>query len=202
MFDILTQFALGFIIALTGALIPGPLLMFVIAHTLKYGKAKTGFLTALGHCLVEVFIIATIILGLTALFESSMFQLIVNVVGGIALIIFGILNIIAVRRLRIKGPEPRMDHNSLIGGVFFTIFNATIPLWWATIGLTMLNQALKTTTMLGVALWVLGHWSADLSWFSFVGYSIFKGKNYVGEKMHGFIVLLCGTILISLGIFF
>lgn len=201
MFDILIQFALGFIIALTGALIPGPLLMFVIAHTLKFGKAETGFFAGLGHCLVEVFIVTSIIFGLTTFFKSSLFQLVVNVIGGIALIVFGVLNIIAARR-RQKGSEPKVYNNSLIGGIFFTVFNATIPIWWATTGLIMLNHALMTTTMLGVALWVLGHWSADLSWFGFVGYSIFKGKNYVRGGIHNFIVLLCGIILISLGIVF
>ena len=202
MLDVFIQFALGFIIALTGALIPGPLLTFVISHTLTYGKIWSGLLAGLGHCIVEAFIITSLILGLTNLFNFSLFQLVVNIIGGIALIVFGILNILTSRRWQIRNSEPKMYANSLVGGIFFTIFNATIPLWWATTGFFMLNRALMTTTMLGVAFWILGHWSADLAWFGFVGYSISKGRNYIGERVHSLIILLCGTILISLGIFF
>lgn len=202
MLDVIFQFVLGYIIALSGALIPGPLLMFVISNTINYGKAETGFLAGLGHCIVEAFIILAIIFGLTSLFEYGLFQMTVNIVGGMALIIFGILNIIATKKLQIDSIDSKLSHNSVIGGILFTVFNATIPLWWATIGLTMLNQALKTTTMLGVVLWVLGHWSADLSWFGFVGYSVSKGKNHVGEKVHSLVILICGIVLLSLGIIF
>jgi len=159
-------------------------------------------MAGLGHCIVEAFIIIAIILGLTTIFEHCLFQLVVNIVGGTALIIFGILNIITAKKLQTSNVGRRLDNNSFIGGIFFTIFYATIPLWWTTIGLTMLNQALKTTTMLGVILWVLGHWSADLSWFCFVGYSVAKGKNHIGKKTHSFIILMCGIVLISLGIVF
>lgn len=203
MFDVLLQFALGFFIALTGALIPGPLLMFVISHTLKYGKGRSGLFAGLGHCVVEGFLILFILLGLAAFFNFSVFQSVVNVVGGVALVVFGVLNVLAARGRQIIGDsESRMFANSLVGGVFFTVFNATIPLWWATTGLFMLNQALMTTTILGVAFWVLGHWSADLAWYAFVGYSVSKGRNYMSEKTYQAIMLVCGVVLVSLGGFF
>lgn len=202
MLDVIFQFVLGYVVALSGALIPGPLLTFVISGTLNHGGAETGFLAGLGHCIVEAFIILAIIFGLTSLLEQSLFQMAVNMVGGAALIVFGVLNIRATGKMQHDRVDSKLNHGSIIGGILFTVFNATIPLWWATVGLTMLNQALKTTTMLGVVLWVLGHWSADLSWFGFVGYSVFKGKNHVGKKVHSLIILTCGVVLISLGIIF
>jgi len=90
----------------------------------------------------------------------------------------------------------------LMGGVVFTVFNATIPLWWATTGLMMLNHALVTTTMLGVLFWVVGHWLADILWFGFLGYSVYRGKRYFGEETHRHIIKVCGIVMISLGLFF
>lgn len=199
MFDILTQFGIGFVIALSGALIPGPLFVFTITQTMKNSKSYTGVLAGLGHCLVEVFIIAAIILGLVQLFNLALFQLAINVVGGIALIVFGVLNLLEVRKTR-GDRGSGSSYNSIFGGIIFTLFNATIPLWWTTIGLAMLNNALKTTTMVGVLFWVLGHWTADLAWFGFVGYSVFKGKKVVGRRGHAFLVSVCAVILIIIGV--
>ena len=202
MIEVLTQLGLGFIIALSGALIPGPLLVFVITHTLRTGKRTTGLVAALGHCFVEVFIILGIIIGLGALFESVGFQRIIDVIGGFALIVFGIMNLVELRRGELGLKDGVAEYGSLAGGIVFTVFNPTVPLWWTTVGLTMMNKALKTTTMLGVALWVLGHWLADLAWFGFTGYSVFRGKNYIGKRTHRYVTLICGAFLIVLGTLF
>ena len=204
MIDLLSQLALGFVICLSGALIPGPLLVFIVTHTLRTGERSAGFFAGLGHCFVEVFIVFAILLGLSAFFESAIFQLTVRVVGEFALFVFGVLNLLELRKgkLDLKDNSNRVEHSSFVGGVIFTVFNATIPLWWGTVGLTMLNNALRNTTMLGVALWVLGHWLADLGWFGFAGYSIFKGKNYIGKRTHRHLIMICGIILIVLGTIF
>ena len=202
MFEVLTQFGIGFVIALSGALIPGPLLMFTVTHTMKNNKGYTGLLAGLGHCLVEAFIILAIILGLTQIFNLGTFQFLVNLVGGMALIVFGALSILEIEKKRRGHDDYGSGYNSLFGGIIFTLFNATIPLWWAGIGLAMLNNALKTTTMLGVLSWIFGHWTADLAWFGFVGYSIFKGKKVIGRRGHTLLILVCGLVLIALGIFF
>lgn len=193
---------LGFTIALTGALIPGPLSVFIVTTVVKSGEKNTGLLAALGHCLVEVVIIGTIVLGLTTVLKSPILQRLVNLVGGGALIIFGALGILERERRETGVRGVKASYNSLMGGVVFTVFNATIPLWWATTGLMMLSQALITTTMLGVLFWVFGHWLADISWFSFLGYSVCRGKRYISEETHSHIIMVCGIVMISLGLFF
>ena len=202
MIELLAQLIFGFIIALTGALIPGPLSLFVVTTTVKTGEKKTGLSAGLGHCLVEIIIIAIIVMGLTTLFSSQQFQIAVNLIGGGALIMFGVLNIRTTKTTQTEIKTAKARGSSLIGGVVFTIFNATIPLWWATTGLMMLNHALLTTSMLGVFFWVIGHWIADLLWFGFLGYSVHKGKRYIGEEFHLSIIKICGLAMIFLGTFF
>ena len=196
------QLVLGFVIALSGALIPGPLSVFVITTVVKSGKKTTGLFAGLGHCLVEVGIIGTIVLGLTTALQSPLFQFTINIVGGIALMVFGTMNVLKGRKEELKVEATKVSYNSLMGGVVFTLFNATIPIWWATIGLQMLSQAMLTTTVVGVLFWVVGHWLADISWFGFLGYSIYKGEKHLGKGWHNNIITVCGVIMIVLGLFF
>jgi len=56
--------------------------------------------------------------------------------------------------------------------------------------------------MFGVLFWVLGHWFADVVWFSFLGYSIYKGKRHISGAVKSGIITLCGIVMISLGVFF
>jgi threonine/homoserine/homoserine lactone efflux protein len=192
----------GYQFALSGALIPGPLSIFIVRTTMISGKTNTGFLAALGHCLVELIIIGIIILGLSAIVQHPTFQQIINLIGGSALILFGMLSILGRKRTNPERHRTSIPNNSMMGGVLFTVLNATIPLWWATIGFQMLTQALMSTTMLGVLFWVVGHWLADISWFSLLGYSISKGKIHLNESIHNSVVVICGMIMIFLGLFF
>lgn len=199
--DLLMQLTLGFTIALSGALIPGPLSVFIVTSTVKSGEKRTGLLAALGHCLIEAVIIVMIVLGLTTLIKSPTFQFTVSLLGGGALVVFGALSIRQREKER-DVSDVKTGYSSLMGGIVFTVLNATIPVWWATVGLPMLSQALMTTTMLGVLFWVIGHWLADISWFSLLSYSIHKGKRYADKKTRSRIITICGIVMIFLGLFF
>ncbi|MFQ6076708.1 MAG: LysE family transporter [Candidatus Bathyarchaeia archaeon] len=202
MIEVLVQYIIGFVIALSGTLTPGPLLVFVINHTLRVRRRTVGLLAALGHCSVEMFIILAIVLGLSVVFESAVFQWVVKVVGGVVMVVFGALSLLEARRGRFEVRGCGADYGSFVGGTLFTVFNVTVPVWWATVGLAMLNAALEGTTVVGVLFWVLGHWSADVAWFSFAGYSVFRGKDYVGRGVHRFLILACGLVLVGIGLFF
>ncbi len=199
MFDVIIQFAIGFIIALSGALIPGPLLVFVVNHTLRVRRRTVGLLAALGHCSVEAFIILAIVLGLRFVFRSPLFLKVVQFVGGMVMIIFGILNFRESRTSKFEAATGGAAYRPFLGGTIFTAFNATVPLWWATIGLVMLEAAMESTTFVGVLFWVLGHWSADVTWFGLAGYSVFRGRDFIGRRVHKFLIFICGLVLTFLG---
>ena len=56
MIDFILMFLMGFTVALTGALVPGPLLVYTLKKTVESGP-KTGFIVINGHVLVESAII-------------------------------------------------------------------------------------------------------------------------------------------------
>lgn len=200
MFEILIQFPIGFFIALSGALIPGPLLAYVVAKSSTHG-AQTGPLAVSGHVLVELVVLLLIALGLGVVLRNDFFKVGIGLVGGILLIIMGALS---VSKLTQKSEGIVITkYHPLLGGVMFsTILNPTVILWWATVGLATLMDAFVVASLVGVVFWLLGHFLADLSWFSIVSLSVARGRGVLGTRGHRILLLVCSCVLLVLGAYF
>ncbi len=94
-------------------------------------------------------------------------------------------------------------YHPLAGGVMFsTILNPTVILWWSTVGLATLMNAFLDAYLPGVVFWLLGHFLADLSWFSLVSLSVARGRRVLGTKGHHILLLVCSCVLLILGAYF
>ena len=87
---------LGFIIGLTGAVPPGPMLVAVINGALRYGW-RAGPLAVVGHAAVELVIFVIIALGLTGAAAAHALARPIGMVGGCVLIGFGALTLRGLR---------------------------------------------------------------------------------------------------------
>lgn len=195
----LLQLPIGFFVALSGALIPGPLLTYVVAKSSVSGK-RVGPYAVLGHALVEIALLLLLVLGLSVLFQNLVFQTTLGISGGILLIILGVISArnitkrIELKKLAITSYRP------VAGGVLFsTVFNPTVIIWWTAIGFAMLMEAYLVASFAGVAFWLIGHFLADLGWFSFVSFSVAKGRKFIGTKGHRTLLTVCSLILLVLG---
>lgn len=203
MLELAFQFGVGFAIALSGVLIPGPLLAFITMKTLDSGP-KTGSLAATGHIIVELGILSLIAFGLGSLLESQLFTQSIGSIGGILLLGLGGLILSKSR----GSPSADQDvagrkHHPLTGGIFFsTIFNPSVALWWMTVGIATLTNAVNEAGIIGGAFWVSGHFSADMIWFSSVSYSVYKGKEIVGSTFYKGLLMACGLTLLIFGSYF
>lgn len=201
MLEAVLQLPIGFVVALSGALIPGPLLAFVVAKSPSSGS-RTGTIAAGGHILVEFALLALIALGLGAILKNQFFRLAVYVVGGVSLITLASISFVELRATH-RAPRGMTRYPPLLGGVLFsTVFNPTVILWWATIGTVMLMEAWLVASLAGVAFWLLGHFLADLGWFSLVSYSITRRKALLGTGGHKALLVVCGLVLLIFGIYF
>jgi threonine/homoserine/homoserine lactone efflux protein len=201
MLEAAIQLPIGFIVALSGTLIPGPLLAFIIAKTPSSG-ARTGTLAAGGHILVEFGLLLLIALGLGAILGSQLFQSVIFVIGGVSLIVLASITFVKLGASR-EAPRDMTNYHPLGGGVLFsTVFNPTVILWWATIGTAMLMEAWLVASLAGVGFWLAGHFLADLSWFSLVSNSVNKGKTLLGTRSHKALSLACGLALLIFGVYF
>ena len=203
MIEPVIQFWIGFAVALSGTLIPGPLLAFVILKTSTHGP-RTGAFTAAGHILVEFGILSFIALGFGLTLKSKLFQTLVGLIGGTLLLALGFLYFIKVGGAHELRPKlVGIEHHPFVGGILFsTVFNPSVPLWWATIGLATLMEAILVAALAGAAFWLIGHFLADLSWFSLVSYSVAKGGKVMGTKAHKGLLIVCGFILLWFGAYF
>jgi threonine/homoserine/homoserine lactone efflux protein len=195
-FEFLNMIMLGFLIGLTGALAPGPTLIATINASLKRGWSA-GPLVTLGHIMVEVVMVGLIVGGLS-LFIGDYAWLIAGI-GGFALVIFGILTVLESRQahIDITGNNPHTTSPFLAGAVT-SISNPYFWVWWFTVGSALLIGAYQGGIILVLA-FILGHWMADLGWYTLVSVSIHKGRFILGEKQYRLILAVCGVFLMCFG---
>ena len=186
--------SLGLLVGLSGAIIPGPLLAFTIFDTSRKGKV-TAHLIIMGHMLWEAGIILLILFGFGWLMER--YGNAIYLVGGLALGLMG-FGMLKGRGGEIELGSSRVD-SSLIGGIFYTAFNPTQPLWWATAGLALLLKGSEALGILGVVLVTAGHWLSDLAYYLFVSFVVHWRSGYVSPRR---ISLLLGLFMVALGAYF
>jgi hypothetical protein len=57
-------------------------------------------------------------------------------------------------------------------------------------------------SMLAAALFVIGHWIADLSYFTAVSTSFSRGKKLMSPKLYERVLMSCGLFLVIFGSWF
>lgn len=195
--------SIGFVVGLSGAMIPGPLLVFVVSDTMKKGKIS-GPLTIAGHMLIEITLIAIIMLGIRPYIKS--YEHWIFLFGGLMLAYMAYL--LFKRKNRVPHPEPEKEMGkksiggSVAGGMAFSIFNPSFPIWWATAGYSLMAKGLSFLGVFGLALVVIGHWLADLGYYSFISYVVSKGRQKILEKLYSPLMIFLSLALFLLGVYF
>ena len=194
--EFFTLLSLGLVVGFSGAIIPGPLLAFTVFDTSRKKKI-TGPRIILGHAIWESVIILIILLGFGGLITQNI--LAIYILGGVALAAIGI------SMIRSKGKEISMEkskvNSSFIGGIFYTAFNPTQPLWWATGGLALLLTGLEMMSIIGVFVVTAGHWLADLIYYSFVSFAVKRNEQHIVPHQKAIAIVL-GVFMMLLGTYF
>ncbi len=203
MLSLLTIFVSAFVVGLSGAMAPGPVLTVTISETLKRG-VKAGPLIVLGHAIPEILLLALIGLGLGPFFEHPVVTTVVLSAGGLVLLWMGVQMIISNKRtteeaLTATGtPSP---YGPVLAGMVLSVSNPYWIIWWVTIGMGFVTQSLQFGLM-GLVCFYCGHILSDLAWFSFVSFSVSAGRRLCPPRVYRIIFILCGTMLLVLGITF
>ena len=197
MFELLALFFLGFVIGLSGAVIPGPLLAFTIFDTSRKRRV-TGHCVIFGHVLWEAVVIFIILFGFGSL--MTQYRAFIYVVGGLVLILMGVLMFRSRREGEVEVRNTRID-SSMLGGLFYTAFNPTQPLWWATAGSALLLKGLEVMSFIGVVIVTLGHWLSDFAYYTLMSSMINKHKKYISPRQR-LISMLLGVLVALMGVYF
>ncbi|WP_410508663.1 LysE family transporter [Methanosarcina hadiensis] len=202
--EIFGAFLLGFTIGFTGALVPGPMLFATIELSLKRGWLA-GPEIFLGHMLVELMLFILILFGFTSFISSSAVSSI-SVIGGFALTVFGLLTVKDAKNAASAGisqgtPGLKLTSNPIASGLITSVSNPYFWIWWLTAGSALVLREHELGIFISLA-YIVGHWTADLSWFTAVSGSFSRGKALLSENAHRFILYACGIFLISFGFYF
>jgi len=212
-------FSFSFLVALTGAMAPGPLLTYTIIKTIK--TKKRGYLMGLwvivGHAILEMGIIIFLLFGFSFVLENVIVIRTIGVVGGVILVYFGVSIIRSVYLGKIttsflnpseeqsEGSEPFKNkglENAVVGGIIVSMANPYWWVWWATVGFALmvhLNVSFKQWPEL-LAFFV-GHEAGDLIWYLVVSFLTFFGLRHLNKKVYYGVLICCGALMILFGIY-
>jgi threonine/homoserine/homoserine lactone efflux protein len=190
----------AFFIGLTGALAPGPTLVATITASLK-GGWSTGPKVAAGHILIEILLAGLIVIGLgTAVPAGTGAETgLIAVVGGAALVVFGLLTLRDARGATLAFPKQGFVTNPYLAGAFTSVANPYFWIWWFSVGSILLFDILPGGMLMAVV-FMAGHFTADLGWLTVVAAGIHHGRTILSPRQYRAILGACGLFLIIIGI--
>jgi threonine/homoserine/homoserine lactone efflux protein len=186
------------LISTSGVLSPGPLFFSNILYGSKYGY-KAGLMCSYGHTVVELPLILLLAFGVLSLEVFPSFKPVISIVGGVTLIAFAAMQMINVRK---SHREVRANRSPFIMGVIFTALNPFFMIWWLTIGMKMITDALVLASIFGLAFMFLTHIWMDYAWLTSVAYMAGKGVRILGSRYYFILLLGLSTALVYFGINF
>lgn len=196
--ETLSTLVLGLLIGFTGALAPGPTLVATINASLN-GNWTAGLKVSLGHIVIETAIFFLIILGLASV--ASPYTTAIAIIGGIALIVFGVMTIGGCRSAGMSAAPAQGTASPYWAGFLTSAANPYFWIWWLSVGSALLINALAGGTLLAVV-FMIGHWGADISWYLFVSTAVAKGKTILSEGTYHCIMAACGVFLVLFGLWY
>lgn len=195
----------AFVVGLSGAMMPGPVLSVAVTQTPRHGWI-TGLLISLGHGTVELVLVAALYLGASRFIAQSAFSHVVGLAGGAILVWMGCRMVVGAVRGSLGldlDPNQRRGRTSgpaALGGLT-TLSNPYWYLWWATVGMAYMVQAMPYG-YLGVAFFFSGHLMADVAWYSLVSVIVVLGKRAISNTLYRGLLSVCGLFLVALGAYF
>lgn len=184
------------LISTSGVLSPGPLFFANLIYGSKYGY-KAGLRCSYGHTIVELPLILLLAFGVLSLEAFPAFKPTISIVGGITLIAFSIIQVIFAIKKKQNTVQTR--HSPLLIGIIFSALNPFFIIWWLTIGMKMITDALILASMVGLTFMFITHIWMDYAWLTTIAHLAKKGVKVIGSKYYSILLLGLSGALIYLG---
>lgn len=194
-------FASSFLIALSGALMPGPLLTATISESSRRGFAAGPLLIA-GHALLELALVASLLLGLAPFLQQPAVFAATAVAGSVILsgMAFGMFRSFPSLRLSWDANH-RPRGSPILSGILMSAANPYWIIWWATIGLGYILYSWRFG-LWGVAVFFAGHILADLAWYSLVAAAVAGGRRFLTDRLYRGLMAVCAALLLAFAGYF
>jgi len=191
------------ILSISGALAPGPLFFVTISHGIKSGT-KSGILFSIAHSLIEFTLVMLLALGLLSVANEPAAMLIVGVAGGVALIVFGAMQIRGSFSYKPEETKTGQEatRNLFLIGLALTGLNPYFIVWWLTIGATLIFISLEFAGLAGVVFMYVCHVWVDYAWLILVSALAKRGAKILQFKWYRILMAVFGVVLIYFGFSF
>ena len=199
-------FVMAFLTALSGALMPGPVLFVTVRHSAAGGR-WAGPLVVVGHAVVELPLVVAIALGLSERVQGDVFLGTVGLAGGAVLLMMSAGMLRSLRTLHLPDAEEAGRGRTpgamavVAAGAATSVSNPYFFLWWATIGVGLLARA-APFAVLGYAVFYVGHVLADLAWYAAVGESVHRGRRSLSDRAYRWLVGALAVCLAAFAVWF
>ena len=200
MSDIIEFAIIVIIISASGVMSPGPLFAANITYGLKQGT-KAGIKIAIGHSLVELPLVILLGIGILSLEIFPEFKTIISILGAITLFVFAFIQIKSTLKKNEKS-ETKLKQGPIITGVLLSALNPFFIIWWLTIGLKLISDAMAIWAFVGILIVFVLHIWMDFVWLGSTAFLISKSKKIISNTNYKIIMLALSAILIYFGITF
>jgi len=195
-------FITSFIIAFSGALMPGPFLTATISESSRRGF-QAGPMMILGHGILELVLVIALIMGLAPFLTNDTVFGVIALSGAFILLwmAYGMFRSLPALRMDSAGTAATAGGGLVRTGILMSLANPYWIIWWSTIGLGYIIHS-QTFGMLGVMLFFVGHILADLVWYTAVSFSVSRGKSFLSVSVYRGIIGTCACFLVVFAVYF
>lgn len=203
-------FSLSFVVSLSGALMPGPLLSYTVARTVRtpHRGWLTGALVIAGHAALEGAIVCGLLFGVMGFLRTPLAVRLIGSVGGVFLVWSGVTMLVALVRGRRspqvpagpRGASPLERLGPVVGGALVSMANPYWWVWWVTVGAaSMLRFDVSFERWPALAAFFLGHEAGDLSWYLAVSTLVHLGRRGIPPLAYDVLLGACAVAVIGFG---
>ena len=191
-------------VSTSGALSPGPLFFSAVFHGPRSG-VRAGVLLATGHMAVEFPLVILLSIGLAGLADHPAVRAVTGIMGGIVLAVFGGLQ--AYRSAKgERGKEetslPMSPRRLIALGAILSGLNPFFLIWWLTVGLKLVVDAVSFAGLAGVLMMYLAHIWMDYGTLGVVAQIAKRGIRPIGSLGYRVFAILLGVVFIYYGAVF
>ncbi|HUH65837.1 MAG TPA: LysE family transporter [Syntrophales bacterium] len=201
MWELVGIFVSSFIIAFSGAMMPGPLLTATISESSQRG-VSAGPLLIVGHAILEVILLVALMLGLAPFLQRNDVFATVAIAGGIILLWLAFEMFRSLPGLTMSVSRGTTRSGSLVmSGAILSIANPYWIVWWATIGFGYVIYSSKLGIS-GLVFFFTGHILADFIWYGTVSLAVGKGSHLFTDGFYRWVVGTCAVVLLLFACYF
>ncbi len=202
MLDLIAIFGTSFVVALSGALMPGPLLTVTISESARRG-AWAGPQLIAGHAVLEFVMVAVLLLGVGPYLQTDRAFIIIAFCGAAMMLWMAAGMFSSLPEMTLVAPAEggREIGHPVAAGIVMSLANPYWLVWWAAIGLGYVTYSM-TFGWAGILCFYTGHISGDMAWYTVISVSISRGKNYINDFVYRIMIGMCAAALAGFALWF